>query len=357
MKIGRDIKYIALCAVVTLMAVACHKEKKSYDEIGESGLTVRTENLRANLLPYEDKGVMIGQMYGTTEGLGWKGDSARSDFHEVCDDSPACTGFELAGIENGNKKNSDSIEFSLIKKDIIEYFQHQTLVVLKWTAPKYSSDKELAVNVKKVASFINSLQNAYGIKVPALLYLYPLGGSTWYDSLGSSEYQELYVKTKKLLKKYDVNNAVFGFSNGAVTSSAEEFVKKCPTNEIDVIQFDYVTDNADGYADNLKMMCKMISSYSISIMKVFGVITGVKGLDNDSKEFWTGNLIPVIENSRMSYLMLGRNHGDRENHDYCGPYPGNQSVEDFVKLYNNPRTLFMSNVNGLLLNHSEKNNK
>ena len=51
--------------------------KSSYDEIGSSGLTTRTENLIANMHTIAEKGVLIGQMYGTLEGVGWKNDTTK----------------------------------------------------------------------------------------------------------------------------------------------------------------------------------------------------------------------------------------------------------------------------------------
>lgn len=95
---------IAYLILSILAITSCSKSKKTYEELGSSGLTTRTENLRRNLMAYEDRGVMLGQMYATAEGIGWQGDSCRSDLNEVTGDNPAVVGYELAGIESGQEK-------------------------------------------------------------------------------------------------------------------------------------------------------------------------------------------------------------------------------------------------------------
>ena len=101
----RRFLYILLAVVVL---VACSKSKKTYDEIGSSGLTTRTENLQHNMLAYEEKGAMLGQMYATAEGIGWMDDSCQSDLNKVTGDNPAVIGYELAGIENNKTQNSEA---------------------------------------------------------------------------------------------------------------------------------------------------------------------------------------------------------------------------------------------------------
>lgn len=355
----------ALCLSLVFGVVSCRKGKKSYDEIGESGLTTRTENLQANLLAYENQGVLIGQLYGTTEGIGWQGDSARSDFKEVCDDMPACIGFELGGVESNKKMNADSVDFNLIRRSILDFFHRQGLVVMTWTAPNPGSgaledgskaNTTLRSWVKNVARYLSSLQNGYGIKVPVVLALYPAGANRWYDHMSAADYKKLYTQTVVWLKEDTVTNALFAFSNSELVQKPEEFVTRCPEENIDVVQLAYITNNYEGYTDNLQRMCGMLSAWCSQQMKAFGIVTGVKGLGNDDN-FWSTNILPVVQNCRASYLMLGRNHGDFEQGNFYGVYPGNGSAPDFVKLCNTPRALFMSKVNGLLLNHKEKDKK
>lgn len=354
-KAMRKIVYILLSV---LALVSCSKSKKTYEELGSSGLTTRTENLRQNLLSYEDRGVMLGQMYATAEGIGWQGDSCRSDLNGVTGDNPTVIGYELAGIESGRKRNADGVDTALIRRTAVEFMRRQGLAIMLWTVPNPGENAlqggspangKLKAWTLKVAAFLGSLHDDYGIKLPVLVYLYPSGTGQWYDRLSAEDYGKLYAQTVEWLRQDgSTTNALFGFSNTSVEGSAEDFMARCPKDDIDCVQLMLLRSNADGYAADLLRMSRQVSVYCSSSAKPFGVYTGLRGLGADN-EFWTNSVLPVVERCRMSYLMLGRNHGDTLEGDFCGPYPGNASASDFMKLYNNPRTIMAKKLNGLWL--------
>lgn len=351
-----------LTTFAALMATSCRKGQSAYDPLGSDGLTARTENLRTNLLAYEDRGVIMGQMYGTTEGIGWQGDSARSDIHEVSEDWPACIGFELAGIERGSRCNADGIAFSLIHRDAVAQLRRQGLVVMTWAAPDPGADplnsdaeggKHLAAWTLRLADYLSALKNDYGIKVPVVLALYPLGTGRWYDRLPADDYRALYTKTIGALRDAGLTNAIFAYANSATTATAEEFMARCPEEGIDVVQYDCLDTDSVAYGRRLSAMTRMLSPYCASVMKTFGVRTGLEGLGGDPA-FWTRHIVPVVESCRLSYILLGRNHGEARDGHFSAPFPGNNSVTDFMTLYNHPRTFFMSKLNGLLIDHNKE---
>lgn len=349
---------IAYLILSILAITSCSKSKKTYEELGSSGLTTRTENLRRNLMAYEDRGVMLGQMYATAEGIGWQGDSCRSDLNEVTGDNPAVVGYELAGIENGAKKNEDGIDTALIRRTAIGFMRRQGLAIMLWTAPNPGenalengspANKKLKAWTLKVASFLGSLHDGYGIKLPTLVYLYPAGMGKWYDKLSVEDFNRLYAQTVEWLRDDgETTNTLFGFSNASTEGSAEQFMARCPKDNIDCVQLMLLTSDKDSYASDLLRMSRQLSVYCSSNAKPFGLYTGLRGLGANA-EFWTKSLQPIVERCRLSYLMLGRNHGDFQKGDFCGPYPGNATVSDFMKLYNNPRTIMTKKLNGLWL--------
>ncbi len=348
-----------VCLLLTVLAIAsCSKSPKNYEEIGSSGLTTRTENLRRNLLAYEDRGVMLGQMYATAEGIGWQGDSCRSDLHEVTGDNPAVTGYELAGIESGGERNVDDIDTTLIRRTAIEFMHRQGLSIMLWTAPNPGenalesgspANKKLKAWTQKIASFLGSLHDDYGIKLPTLVYLYPAGTGKWYDKLSVEDYKRLYAQTVEWLRDDgETTNALFGFSNATMEGSAEQFMARCPKENIDCVQLMLLTTDTGSYASDLGRMARQLSVFCSSNAMPFGLYTGLKGLGTNA-DFWTSSLLPLVERCHLSYLMLGRNHGDFQKGDFYGPYPGNASVSDFMKIYNNPRTIMAKRLNGLWL--------
>ena len=330
--------------------------KKSYDKIGSNGLTTRTENLQANLLSYEEHGAMLGQMYATAEGIGWQGDSCHSDLHEVTGDHPAVVGYELAGIESGKARNVDNIDTTLIRRTAIDFMQRQGLAIMLWTVPNpgdnpaesgSAANERLRAWTLRIASFIASLHDEYGIKLPVLMYVYPLGTGQWYDRLSVDEYRKLYAQTIDWMRdEGETTNVVFGYSNASVSGSAEQFMERCPEDDIDCVQLAYLSSDSVSYAKSLLRMARQLSAYCSSNMKPFGVYTGLKAMGHDA-EFWSKAILPVVEQCRLSYLMLGRNHGDFQQAGYYGPYPGNNTAGDFMKLYNSSRTVMAKKLNGL----------
>ena len=353
---GEGVGLPGVWLLLLLLCISCGK--KSYDETGPTGKTVRTENVQANLLPYEERGAMLGQMYATAEGIGWTGDSCRSDLNEVTGDHPAVVGYELAGIESGKARNADGIDTALIQRTAVEFMHRQGLAVMLWTAPDPGANpledgspanEKLKAWTLRIASFLASLHDGYGIKLPTLVYLYPSGLGRWYDRLSADDYRRLYDQTAQwLLDDGKTTNAIFGFSNATVQGSADSFVTRCPKDGISCVQLMYLADGDAAYAQNLLGMARQLSAWCSSAMMPLGVYTGLKGMGGDA-EFWSKSLLPVVEQCRLSYLMLGRNHGDFQQGDFYGPYPGNVTTGDFLKLYNSQRTVMARKLNGLWL--------
>lgn len=344
---------IFLAATLVLASCGGKNEKKSYDEIGESGLTTRTENLAANIRTGAGNGVIIGQLYGTLQGVGWECDSARSDFFSICGEGPAATGYELRGIEIGSKINSDSLSFDDIRADVLEMFWRGGLVTMTWSIPDKAKDPEsLKKYTAAIAKYFDSLQNDYGIKAPVVLFPMPLDGKSWYASLPSEEYLNLFHQITTQLHDLDVTNVIFGYStNGDLD--------RCPVDDIDVIELRDILANADSaqFEDRVLKTLPKVVSFAQEHMKAVGLTTGVEGCP--SSEFFTQTMSAIVRNNRLAYVMFGRNYGDPKDGTFCVPYPGygNEYISDFVMFHNEKSAIFIRHLNGLYLKKGEQNKK
>lgn len=346
----RNITLLGLLLSVAL-CVSCGGKRKSYDEMGSHGLTTRTENLQANLHTFVNQGVIVGQQYGTLEGIGWRYDSTgRSDMKSICDDSPACSGYELCGIERGLKLNCDSIAFTSIRKDALQLFKHGGLVLMNWTAPDFQGDTEkLNAWTSRLADYLGSLQDGYGIKVPVVLLLYPLDGRSWYTRLSAADYRSLYEQTADRLKDLGVTNVVLGCSLSNLTSKeqAEDWIPE----GIDVLNLSLLVagKSATTYEAALKQQLGVLVGLAQEHNLVPGVTTGVEGLPD--AQLFSRVLLPATQQYRLSYLLFGANRGEFREGRFCVPYPGcsNDLIEDFVQFYNAESTLFLNDLNGLYL--------
>jgi mannan endo-1,4-beta-mannosidase len=74
--------------------------------------------------------------------------------------------------------------------------------------------------------------------------------------------------------------------------------------------------------------------------------TGFEGLK--TADWWTRTLAPVLARHPVSYVLVWRNAHDRQGHFYA-PYPGQLSADDFVSFYNDPKTMFLRDLNGLYI--------
>ncbi len=341
------------CLLVVLSLSSCGRTgKKSYDEMGAHGLTTRTENLQANLRSFLNKGVLIGQQYGTLEGVGWRCDSDRSDFYSICNDRPACSGYEIRGIEDDQKTNVDSIPFVNIRKDILRLFRKGGLILLTWTAPNPQGNLHLLNQwLDRVAAFLNSLEDDYLIKAPVILFPYPLDGKSWYARLSSEEYKHLFEQTVERLKDQGVTNALYGLSFTGVMSQKhlEEWL---PTG-IDVLNgalFQVTPQtNIRHYQSDLAKLLPVLTHCAQERNIVPGLMTGIEGLQDTT--YFSETLLGIIHQCRLSYIMLGRNTGEFKERHYYAPYPGvdNALIADFVKMYNDQGAIFLSRLNGLYL--------
>lgn len=348
---------LAFFAITSSLVSCSEKKKKSYDETAMSGLTTRTENLKTNLKAFANKGTLIGQMYGTLSGMGWKGwetDSTQSDIKAVCDFLPAVNGYELAGIEMGKQQNIDNIPVKAIRADVLKTFSKGGLIVMNWTMPSYQDNKEILKDyVKQMAKFLDSLQDGYGIKAPVVLNLLPIDGKAWYCKLSNDAYKELYKEIQSLLDDEEVNNVVYGYSETYLPG--KKLMERYPDHNIDVINVTYLQPNTNInlplYAQSIKNLISEALPFAQDHNNAFGLTTGVESIGDSS--IFSETLLPELKQHHIAYLLFGRNQGEPIDEHYYTPYPGisNAKTHGFMELVNDEVSIFLEKLNGLYLEH------
>lgn len=343
---------LTLALVALLCSCGGHKNKNPYDKVGSDGLTERTENMRDNLRPYIDKGVMIGQMYGTMQGVGWQSDSLRSDIFEICNDYPAVVGYRLDGIERGGDRNVDGLRFESIRYNAINYFHRNGLILMSWAMPERTDDDDqIELWAQELARFLGSLQDTLGIKVPVVLFINPLEKGAWYASLSEDDYTDLYEKVADALGEKELTNVIYGYSEEL---TGMEMKAEYP-DDISVINLTYFQEknHADPvqYVNTLSKVLPQLLSDADDNHSVPGLTTGIATMQDTT--FFAGRLLPLLKKNPLSYVMFGGNSGDIKDDRYYVPFPGisNSFIHDFNAMYNDKRTVFLSQLNGLYLKH------
>lgn len=381
--------------MVTLTVVSC-KRNKADDPLADTGRTQRTENLLANMKRTAAEGYMFGHQDSPMYGIGWVGDSARSDVKSVCNDFPAVMGFDLGHIELGDSVNLDGVPFSKMRQQIINQYDRGGVITISWhldnpltggsawvkpdslTAQQKQTvasvldggkmhDKMLGW-IDSVAVFLNSLVTPYGVKVPVIFRPWHEHNGSWFwwgqDLCTAEQYKALWQMTADRLKEQDVTNALLAYSPGAQgEANSKSYMERYPGDElIDLLGLDIYCSAAEGdttalgeFSKNLDSWLGVVCAEAKKHGKAAALTeTGYQGLPMDN--WWTTVLAPVLDRHQISYVLVWRN--DHANPTACfAPYPGQRSADDFVKFYNDKRSLFLHDVQGLYLKKEEKKEK
>lgn len=377
------------------MVFSCGNRRKIHEPLADSGRTQRTETFLENLKALSDSNVyMFGHHDATVYGIGWEADydndstvHQRSDVRTVCGDYPAVLSFDLGNIEHGDERNLDGVPFSRIRQEIIAHFDRGGMITLSWhldnplsggTAWVADSLKETETHTVEavlkggkcheqfltwldhVAEFLNSLETPYGVMVPVLFRPWHEHTGSWFwwgqDHCTTEQYKALWKLTVSRLKKQGVVNALYAYSPNIVDNQTKEsLMERYPGDDlIDVIGYDQYCFASDGdtiavakYAADLDQSLTMICEAAKEHHKAVALTeTGYEGIQTE--DWWTHTLAPVLAKHPISYVLVWRNAHNKQGH-FFAPYPGHSSSSDFVRFYNDPRTLFLKDVNALYL--------
>jgi mannan endo-1,4-beta-mannosidase len=360
-------KTILSLALVSLGMAACKQETK---EVAE------TERLYHLLVDVPRHGFMFGHQDATVYGIGWDGDSARSDVKSVCGDYPAVCGWEIGRIESGKAFSLDSVAFDRIRYEIIEQHKRGGINTISWHADNpvtggdswdVSAKDSVVVSILEggknhqkflgwldiLASFFHSLQLEDGTKVPVLFRPWHEHTGSWFwwgnDHCTTEQYKQLWVMTWNYLREKGVDNLLYAYSPGGGIPETE-YMERYPGDEyVNLLGFDYYQMNSVEGADNYKEVMNNTLIFLTRLGKehnkpIAVTETGFETIPDAT--WWTNVLYPIVEKYPVSYVLVWRNARERPNHFY-GPHPGHIAEKDFVKFYEEPKTLFAKEIEKL----------
>ena len=366
------------------LLVSC--QTRNANTFADSGRTIPTENLLANLKTLGDSaGYMFGHHDDVLYGIGWVGDSARSDVKSVTGDYPALLSFDLGHLELGDTVSLDGVSFNRMREEIQRHFERGGMITLSWhlnnpltggTAWINDSTGERRLNtveavleggkahekfltwLDRVADFLNSLETTDGVRIPVLFRPWHEHTGSWFwwgqELCTADQYKALWRLTIERLKENGVVNALYAYSPGTENGgNPQKYIERYPGDDIiDLLGLDCycfaptgdaaaVAKYAQMLDTQLGMVCQLAKEQGKAVALTETGYEGIKTVD-----WWTRTLMPVLDKHPISYVLVWRNAHDKPGH-FFAPYPGHPSAPDFVEFYNHPKSLFLHDVNGL----------
>ena len=289
----------------------------------------------------------------------WEADSlTRSDVKAVTGKYPAIMGFELGGIEMGDKASLDSVDFNLIRKAAITHAQRGGIVTISWhprnpltggDAWDVTSDQvvkalleggelhDLFMNVwlVRMGDFLESLGD-----IPVIFRPWHENSGSWFwwgaRLCTEQEYKDLFRTTwTYLVKDRGLTNLVWCYSpNSGITP--DEYMGRYPGDDIvDLMGLDHYEFLApDGAEPSGKRFAEELQR-SLSILQALGIghnkliclsETGLESIPD--LEWWTKVLYPAIADYPIAYALTWRNAHDQAKHFYA-PWEGFEGAADF----------------------------
>lgn len=371
-------KKINVIIVIMLFAgISCVKKTSSDNKelISITPRTTETENLLQNLKEISTEGFMFGHQDDPLYGVYWEGDSGRSDIHSVVGDYPAVMGFDIGKIEHRSDKNIDNVLFTIIREEIIRHYKRGAMITISWHVDNPltggdswdvsssevvrailpgGSNHDLFLDwLDRAAVFFNTLITEDGTKIPILF-------RPWHEHTGSwfwwgknlctvDEYNALWEMTRSHFDSAGVDNLLYSYSPD-MQGPGEIYMERYPGDEyVDLLGIDgYHRNNEEGteyFVSKLDSILSFMTEEGVRRNKPIAITeTGLESIP--ISDWWTEVLLPLTNRYPISYVLVWRNARERPNH-YYAPYPGQKSETNFVKFYDNPRTLFSKDISSL----------
>ena len=340
--------------------------------------TAETKALFVNLKKLSATNILFGHQHATEYGHGWSGDKDRSDVKSVTGSHPAVIGVDFMGL-SGRPANEIKYNKALLRKNIADTYNRGGVTTISWhfsnpvsAGDFYWKDSISAPAVKYIipggshhdkykdilsviANVVKSIKGKDGKLVPMIFRPYHEFDGDWFwwgrSHCTVDEFVRLWRFTVSYLRdSMQVHNFLYAFSPDNKFTTEAEFLERYPGDEwVDMIGMDNYGDfGREGRYDveaGYKKL-KIVSDLALKKGKLAAFTeTGLESIPNT--EWWTGVLLKTLKRGlQLSYVLVWRNDTQSTTH-YYAPFPGHRSEKDFLKFYQDPFTLFETDLKSI----------
>jgi mannan endo-1,4-beta-mannosidase len=325
-------------------------------------------SLFSNLQTLSADYVLVGHQDALAYGMGWKGETFRTDINDVLGDHPALFGWDLGHI--GDPSNIDDVPFEDMKKWAIAVYEKGGVNTFSWHMRNYaisgsSWDKDSCVEaclpggaaheiylekLDLAADFFSSLQSESGELIPVVFRPFHEMTGSWFwwgkGNTSAEKYKELFQFTIDYFRnEKELHQLIIAYSTDRF-QSAEQYMHFYPGDDyVDVMAF----DDYHGLAKKERTpgtihMLEILDSLSTQHSKMMAISeTGLETIPN--KKWFTDVVLSTLDANestrKAAWILFWRN--GRPDHFYA-PYPEHSSVPDFIEFMNNDMMLSLSEL-------------
>ncbi|MEO6732113.1 MAG: glycosyl hydrolase [Ferruginibacter sp.] len=341
--------------------------------------TAETKALYNNLYNLSKKHILFGHQHATEYGHGWAGDDDRSDVKSVTGSHPAVIGVDFSGLSGRPENAIESTKQSLRKNIAATYnrggvttvawhFSNPvsgggfywkdsvSLPAVKFIIPGGGQHQKYKAILSTIGEFVKTVKGNDGKLVPMIFRPFHEFDGDWFwwgkSHCSKEEFTSLWKFTVSYLRdSIGVHNFIYAFSPDCLFKTEAQYLDRYPGNEwVDMVGVDNYADFGRDGKYNLDagiMKLKIVSDYAKKTNKLAAFTeTGLESIPNPT--WWNETLLKAVRSKGMqiTYVLVWRNDRNSPTH-YYAPFPGHTSVPDFLKFYNDPYTLFESDLKNI----------
>jgi mannan endo-1,4-beta-mannosidase len=366
--------------IILLILISCSNDKskptsannvsRTNTILADSLATEETVALFTNLKTFASDKFLFGHQETTAYGVGWVNDGFgnKSDVKEVCGDFPAVYGWDIGDV--GQDKNLDGVPFFQIKALIKDAYERGGINTVSFhqdnpVTGNHAWDNTPAVskilqggshhekylqNLDRVSAFMKDLKTDDGTYIPVVFRPYHEHNQTWpwwgVEACSEEEFIELWRMTVEyLINDQDIHHLLFAISPQDIKTESQYFERYPGDDCVDILGYDYWRSSYSAdYVSHLNEAMDVLGKAASDRGKI-PVLTEI-GMDQLAiPNWWTDYLLKGLNHSvhsrKIAWALVWRNDSVEHFH---APYPGQVSAANFVAFYNDPRTVFESDL-------------
>lgn len=345
----------------------------------DKNATKETKNLYHNLNTISIRNILFGHQHALEYGHGWSNEPDRSDVKSVTSSHPAVVGIDFSDFSGQSKVKAEKAKQTL-RKIVVDTYQRGGITTVSWhfnnpasedgvywkdgvsTAsmalikPGGSHHEQYKEILKTIADFANSVKAKDGTLSPMIFRPFHEFDGDWFWWGKSHTSREDFIEVWQFTVSYlrdilGVHNFIYAFSPDSRFNSESEYLERYPGDKfVDLFGMDNYGDfGRDGKYDleaGLKKL-EIISNLGKKKKKLVAFTeTGLESIPNE--KWWTEVLLKTLKSNdlKLAYVLVWRNDITSPTH-YYAPFPGQVSVPDFIKFYNDPFTLFENDLKNI----------